>query len=224
MTHAPGATRAGNLYTRMLGLAVVAVSVWWHPELASGQAEPFVAISDSVYFLAEPDELVPFQLSGHDGEHFDNAALSGKWSFLFFGYTQCSDACPTTLAVFRQVRRKLASAAADVQFVFVSVDPERDTPERLQKYVSYFDPTFRSATGDKSEILRLAESVGVIYAKVPAGSDGDYLMDHSSAVLLTNPDGKLQGVFAAPHRAADIVWTFAKIRELSAATGKPQNR
>jgi protein SCO1/2 len=103
----------------------------------------------------------------------------------------------------------------DVQFVFISVDPERDTSPLLEDYVTHLNPEFIGVTGDGAELARLGESLGVVYTKVPGPSPGEYFMDHSSAVLLIDPQGGFRGVFAAPHVAQKILAGFLAIQARS---------
>lgn len=177
----------------------------------------FLEIGRNAYILPKPDQLAPFGLMSHDGKKFDNAALQGKWIFWFFGYTHCPDICPVTLAVFNQVHKILKEgpdgAGENVRFVFVSVDPERDTLELLGKYVPQFNPEFLGVTGNVQDLAKLTESVGVMFGKVEGTAPDRYFVDHSSAVLLTNPKGMLNGVFPAPQAAQDMVSGFLRIRE-----------
>jgi protein SCO1/2 len=201
-----------------IAVLVVGVALWL---LARPEEKPqahFVEVADSAYILPKPDPVARFSLVNQDDVAFDNAALEGKWSFLFFGFTHCPDLCPTTLAVFNQVHRLLAQSqegVADVQFVFVSVDPERDTPQVLKEYVGSINPAFVGVTGNGADLAQLGDSLGVVYAKVPGTTADQYFMDHSSAVLLINPEGRFRGVFAAPHVAQKIVAGFTAIREQS---------
>jgi len=204
---------------RAIVLAFVAVAL-----LAAGTAwvlipakpsEPFIEIGKDAYVLAEPEPIAPFRLVGHDGKAFDNAALKGRWSFLFFGFTHCPDICPTTLAVFNEVQRALRSSAggaADVRFIMVTVDPERDTPQVLANYVPAFNPEFLGLTGEAGEIARLCDSLGVKYGKVPGATPASYHMDHSSSVLLADPQGRFHAVFAPPHDAQNMTQGFLEIR------------
>ncbi len=207
--------RVSLLIAAVLVLLAVAGALSWR-WLRPAQLPHFVEVGTGAYVLPKPDTLADFRLVKHDDTVFDNQALKGRWTFLIFGYTFCPDFCPTTLVEFAQIHRQLAQRAQgtrDVQFVMVSVDPERDTPQLLGRYVPQFNREFVGVTGDPAVIKRLADSVGAVYAKVPGSSGSNYLIDHSTAVLLINPDGKLQGVFAAPHVAKDMVQAFAKMRE-----------
>ncbi len=158
-----------------------------------------------------------FALQSHDGQPFDNARLMGQWSFLFFGYTFCPDVCPMTLTMFQELYETLAKTPeglGNTQFVFLSVDPKRDTPKRLAEYVTYFNPEFIGVTGEPDVIEGLTESIGIVYMKTRGQSKEDYLIDHSSAVLLVDPKGRLYALFAAPHEPNAIAQAFSKIRNL----------
>jgi protein SCO1/2 len=204
-------------------LAVAAVTsagagLWWSYRLHAKPEAHFVEVSEGAYILPRPDRLAQFKLMTHANQPFDNASLEGKWTFLFFGYTHCPDVCPVTLSVFNEVHRTLRrrpEGVGEVQFVFVSVDPERDTPALLQEYVPQFNPEFLGVSGNGADLARLSESLGVVYAKVPGGAPDQYLMDHSTAVLLTDPRGRLRGIFSAPHTPHQIVQGFLKIRQQS---------
>jgi protein SCO1 len=201
-------------------LAAAAALVWRSVQTTPAQQPHFVEVVNNAYILPKPDALASFKLVKHDDTPFDNDSLKGRWSFLIFGYTYCPDFCPTALVVFTEIHGLLTQrpeGARDVQFVMVSVDPERDTTALLKEYVPQFNREFIGVTGAPAEIARLAESVGAVYAKVPGSSERNYLIDHSTAVLLVNPQGKLQGVFAAPHVAKNMVQGFLKIREQAGA-------
>lgn len=202
-------------------LLAAAATVVWRSVASTSEPEPhFVEVARSIYMLPKPDVLADFELLKHDDTSFGNKALTGRWSFLIFGYTFCPDFCPTTLVVFNEMHSLLAhqpDGVRDVQFVMVSVDPERDTTKLLKAYVPQFNREFIGVTGDAAVIARLAESVGATYEKHADSSGSNYLVDHSTAVLLINPQGRLQGIFAAPHVAADMVEGFQKIRERSGA-------
>ncbi|HSW24489.1 MAG TPA: SCO family protein [Burkholderiaceae bacterium] len=198
-------------------LLVAAVTLSWRwLRPAPAPLPHFVEVAAGAYVLPKPDALAEFRLVKHDDTVFDIQSLKGRWTFLIFGYTFCPDFCPTTLVEFAQMHRQLAQrpqGTRDVQFVMISVDPDRDTPQLLGRYVPQFNREFIGVTGDPAVIKQLADSVGAVYARAPGSSDSNYLIDHSTAVLLINPDGKLQGVFAAPHVAKDMVQAFAKMRE-----------
>jgi protein SCO1/2 len=112
-----------------------------------------------------------------------------------------------------QMLKQPPGGGRDSQIVKVSEDPERDTVRQLRAYVPHFNPEFIGVTGDSAVINRLTDSLGVVYEKHIGSTADNYLIDHSTAVYLINPKGRLQGVFAPPHDAADMVKGFQKIRE-----------
>ncbi|AUI68209.1 SCO family protein [Beggiatoa leptomitoformis] len=164
--------------------------------------------------LPQTQPLTAFSLVNQQEKPFTLDSLRGKWTFLFFGYTHCPDICPLALSVLKGVKQSLATLpeAADTQFVFVSVDGERDTPALLAQYVHFFDPDFIGVSGVASHTLELTRQLGVIYFRAPQQADGSYLVDHSSAILLVNPDAQFVGLFPAPHVANSVLNHYLKIR------------
>ena len=139
--------------------------------------------------------------------------LTGQWHLLFFGYTHCPDVCPVTMGVVAQAKKN-ATAINHMfpEVVFVSIDPERDKPEMLTEYVQYFDKDFIGVTGDQALIKALTLQMSVVYMKMPAeDASGDYVMDHSSALLLLNPEGKLVAFFNPPHDPETILKDFQTV-------------
>jgi protein SCO1/2 len=160
----------------------------------------------------KPRDIQPFTLADHTGKIFDNRSLEGRWSFVFFGYTHCPDVCPTTLSVMNGVSRKLGDRTDDVQFVFITIDPGRDTPEKLGQFVSGFNRRFIGVTGTSESITALTRQLGVIFARVADNSGGgNYLMDHSASVLLFDPAGRFHAVFTPPLDATDMANDFGTI-------------
>ncbi|MCK5394757.1 MAG: SCO family protein [Gammaproteobacteria bacterium] len=146
-----------------------------------------------------------------DGATFTLNDLTGHWSLLFFGYTHCPDVCPVTMGAVAQAK-KLADTNDQMfpDVVFVSVDPERDKVEMLGEYVQYFDKAFIGVTGDKNLIKALTLQMSVVYMKMSAGGNSEtdssgYLVDHSSALLLLNPEGKLVAFMNPPHDPETIL-------------------
>ncbi|MDB5987049.1 MAG: hypothetical protein JWR16_2102 [Nevskia sp.] len=154
--------------------------------------------------LPQPRPIADFSLSGSDGQPYTKASLAGHWSLIFAGYTFCPDVCPTTLAELKGVLNKLGADAGKLQVVFISVDPERDTPQRLAQYVHYFSPDFRAATGEVAALEKLGQSLGFVFVKVPGATPESYLMDHSAALMLVNPQAELVGYLTPPFKADAI--------------------
>ncbi len=133
----------------------------------------------------------PFTLIDHTGKERTDADLVGRHSLIYFGYTFCPDVCPTALADMIIAMDELGADAERVQPVFITIDPERDTPEVLGKYVGNFHPRMIGLSGTSAQISRAARAYRVYYAKVEDPKAGDnYLMDHSSIIYLMDPDGR----------------------------------
>jgi protein SCO1/2 len=146
----------------------------------------------------------PFQLVNQDGRAVDQTALNGRWSAVFFGYTYCPDVCPTTLQTLAQAKAALGAAAKDLQVVFVSVDPDRDTPAQMKSYLAtpaFPQPTL-GLTGSARQVAAAAKAYRVFYQK--RGSGEGYSVNHSAIIYLMNPDGKFDRVMAESLTPAEI--------------------
>jgi protein SCO1/2 len=177
-------------------------------------AAPPLAIS-GIYF-PEPRAIQDVNLIQQNGQPLTQNDFKGQWSFLYFGYTYCPDICPTTLAELSKVEQLLAQRGLnqDTAYLLISVDPQRDTPQRLQEYTTYFNPKFKGATGSPDELAKLAKQCAVAY-HVPehAKDDTSYFVDHSSTVSLIDPDAHLRAIFTPPQVPETLVADFLKIRE-----------
>jgi protein SCO1/2 len=165
----------------------------------------------------DPKPLTAFAFTDHENRVFDLSRLKGKWSFLFFGYTRCPDICPTTLAILARAHENIVKStvsAKDVQFVFISVDPNRDTAGKLGQYVSYFDTTFLGVTGDNAQLSNLAGQLGAEYQVAITPGRDDYPVYHTAAVFLVDPRARYHAVFAPPLDAEGISRRFKVLREL----------
>jgi len=157
-------------------------------------------------------EIQPFELVDHNHAVFNNAALQQRWSFVFFGYTYCPDVCPTTLSVLNSIAQRLQDVDEDIRFVMVTVDPQRDTPERLAEYVTYFNGDFLGVTGSDQELEQLTRQLGILYNRVESENGSEnYLVDHTAAVFLFDPDGRYHAVFTPPLSAENIAGDFRKM-------------
>ncbi len=174
------------------------------------QAEPTLATGH----LIEPRSRLPdFSLIDHHGRPFTAANLAGRWSMLYFGYTHCPDVCPATLSILAAMEKKLraASFAAAPQVIFLSADPARDTPAQLAGYVPYFDPEFIGVTApDQATIESFASRLGIELDLVHE-PDGTYSVEHSTAILVVDPAGRLAAVLTGPFTAADLQADFRSI-------------
>ena len=146
----------------------------------------------------------PFQLVDPSGRTLSEADFRGRWMLVYFGYTFCPDLCPTELQTMAAALDRLGAAAAGVAPLFITIDPERDTPDVLAKYVKLFDPRIVGLTGIPSAIATAARNFRVYYAKVPGKNGAPYLMDHSSLIYLMDPQGRLAALFDQATTARDL--------------------
>jgi protein SCO1/2 len=152
----------------------------------------------------------PFQLIDQNGEPFSDADLKGKWHLIFFGYTHCPDACPTALNEMSLALDRLGMKRDEVGVVFITVDPERDTPDALKSYVQSFDAPIVALTGSSEAVAQAAKAYRVFYAKHPR-PDGDYDMDHSAVIYVMNPEGRFTATFTPDSSADAIVQRLQKL-------------
>lgn len=170
------------LVAAVLALAVAGLAFFWEPgpRLAPGQSPRLAQGGD-------------FTLQSADGP----VALKdfrGRVVLLYFGYTYCPDICPTELAtVAAGLKRLTPEEAARVAVLFISVDPDRDTPAHLKEYAAFFHPAMRGITGPAPEVADVARRYGIFYARQKTGSAGGYVIDHTSEVCVVAPDGRLVG-------------------------------
>jgi protein SCO1/2 len=165
--------------------------------------------------LDKPRIFSDFELEDHRGEVFNLDRMKGIWTIVFFGFTHCPDICPTTLAMLNETYSKLKPSEKELlQVVMISLDPERDTVEKLAEYVPYFNPEFTGVTGNKHLIRRLTAELNVAYNQVPLNGD-DYTVDHSTQLILVNPMGHYHGFFKAPHTEITMRSTWRSINGTS---------
>ncbi|MGQ4276780.1 SCO family protein [Pseudidiomarina sp. E22-M8] len=144
-----------------------------------------------------PREMEPFILEGHNGGPLTNPDLTGQWTFLFTGYTSCPDICPTTMADFKKALPQLASVAnTPVKVWLISVDPRRDTREKLEDYTTYFGTEFLGVRAEHKDLYPFVNGLGLMYS-IPDEGELDYLVNHSSAIVLVNPNGQRHAIFKA---------------------------
>ncbi|MGD8587748.1 MAG: SCO family protein, partial [Chromatiales bacterium] len=164
--------------------------------------------------LPQLKPLPPFSLEDQQGKVFDNQRLLGHWTFLDFGYTHCPDICPTTLALLADLDARLRSIKQKTPYeiAFVSLDPERDSRQRLAEYVGYFDPSFLAVRGEGQALRQLTKPLGILYEKVPTPNSAmAYVMDHSASIALIDPQGRYYALFSPPHDAASMAEDFKLI-------------
>lgn len=194
-----------------LAFAVLVVAGFAYRMSQPRVLNPYELKSKGAVVLETPRKFSDFQLTDHRGEPFTLKNLAGKWTLLFFGFTHCPDVCPTALAAAAKMYRGLDPDERErLQIVLVSLDPERDTPAELAKYVPYFNPDFIGASGDKYVLLKLATELNVAFNRVELDS-GDYTIDHSGNMVLINPYGHYHGFFRPPFEDGNMRLTWRSI-------------
>jgi len=164
-----------------------------------------VPATESATIFVPPRALPPLDLVGHDGKALGPGFLEGHWTLVFFGFTHCPDVCPTTLTVLKQMHKSLQTLPESQRprVMLLSVDPERDTPERLRDYVQFFDASFIGVTGTAAAIEQAAAAFAVPFAKVPL-PDGGYTMDHGAGVFTVAPSGQVVA-YSSPPLSAEVL-------------------
>lgn len=171
---------------------------------SKGQGDPTVLLDAGIVLLPQSRSLPELSLTNQDGQTVAVDQLKDQWRLLFFGYTFCPDICPATLAQLRQLQGQLPpETLAKLRIVLVTVDPHRDTPEQLKKYLDYFDAGFIGLTGEEATIQKLANGVSIPF--IPADtSKENYTVDHSGNLVIIGPDGKQRGFIRAPINNAKL--------------------
>lgn len=209
-------TRNRNVILASIAFAVISLLLgMWVNHNQGGINQPVFDIENGTVFPI-PRDITPFNLVNAEQKPFTNNDLNGHWSILFFGFTQCPQLCPTTLAILNDTYQQLEKKknVKLPQIVFISVDPERDTPPVIQKYIASFNKNFVGATGSQDEIKKLTATLNVLYMKVQKPNTNDpmsYQIDHSGTLLLVNPEGKLLALFSSPHTAEILANNIAAI-------------
>ncbi|MET0026113.1 MAG: SCO family protein [Candidatus Thiodiazotropha sp.] len=192
---------------------LLAILYFYFPNAVGKPQQPLHTEASAV---GEPRRLKAFSLTDQLGQTYDNQRLLGHWTFMSFGYTYCPDICPTTLSIMSEVSNRIRAQAqhAPFQVVFVSIDPERDTPARLAEYVTYFDPAFLGVTGTQQELQKLTRPLGILYQRVDTQDSAmGYVMDHTASIILVDPQGRFFAYFLHPHDADSITRDFTTITQ-----------
>lgn len=195
-------SRRMPLLLATVALTVITLALWLRqgPGVAdTGWATAAPELQGILWPVAHP--VAPFRMRTQHGDAFDAGDLRGQWNFVFFGYLQCPDVCPTTLQSLRDFRRQLLAAdpaASSHRFVFVSVDPGNDTAARVGPYLAYFDSDFIGLLGSAEELAGLARSLAAMYAEY-RDQRGRRSMDHTTSVMVVDPAGRVVAALPAPH-------------------------
>lgn len=213
----------------MIGIVVAAVALslglalgqrWFGaaPIAVGGVTNDWAAQSgmQTALMYPQPRTLPAFTLQRTDGRDFGNADLTGHWTLAFFGFTHCPDICPDTLARLQKVREQLVAdgVAERVQMVFVTVDPSRDDAPTMQRYIDFFDPSVIGVRGDAPALAVLTNAIGIVHREVPLDGGG-YTVDHSSQLVLFDPQGRQSGIIRPPFDTDAITADLITLTEQS---------
>ena len=193
--------KTSNLILAFVLGASIAAGIWATNNLGRSARQPTTAT-----VLPAVAQLPAFSLMDHHTQAIDNKVFVGQWDLVFFGFTNCPDICPLTLQVLSTAKQRLADSGQSPlpRIVLVSVDPERDTPERMAQYIAAFGPGHLGITGELEELRKLTSGLGIYFAKQEGGEE-NYSVDHSAAVIVIDPQGKFHSLFSAPHVIENFV-------------------
>lgn len=197
--------QAGKTHFLFILIAIVAIGSGLLVQTSKSPPAKLPEFKKTI-LLPSPKSLGEIKFTDHNGDPFTEANLLDKWTILFFAFTNCPDVCPTTMQTLAQVKSKVSDAQAwdNYQVVMITVDPERDSPERLKSYVPYFDPEFVGLSAPVPYTTEFAKNVGILFFKGDVMENGGYDMDHGASLILVNPKGQYAGVITAPHRTDEI--------------------
>ena len=191
-----------NLTALILVAALAAgAGLWVGNRYFNSPAQPLL---EAALLYPEPRPLPDFTLAQANGKPLTLADWRGHWNIVYFGYASCPDVCPTTLQTLKSVWTDLGKRGISgrVRIDFISVDPERDTPEVLGKYVAFFSPEFVAATGTDEQLRQVTRALGLVYSRTKS-ADGAIEVDHSGSAVIVDPQGRLAGIFRPPLAAKE---------------------
>lgn len=168
----------------------------------SSLAKRLVKLESGTALTGQERPVVDFQMTDKDGQPFTQEQFKGQWNYVFFGFTSCGYICPTTLKTLADAIRLLEEKqqAADVQGVFISTDPDRDTVAKIKTYVEGFHPGLQGIRGENEDLTKLTRQLGILFVKTDNPEDPEnYDMDHSAQILVINPEGEYAAVLSPPH-------------------------
>lgn len=212
--HVDEAARRRGIYKTLIILLAVVVTIIAYVIFQATRAPALdreqMRTQGTVVF-DQPRIFSDVELVDHRGETVTKDDLKGQWSLLFFGFTNCPDICPMTLADLGRLLRALPEDIADeTRAMLVSLDPERDTPEQLAEYVDYFHPEMIGLTGEFLQLRRFANEVNVAFSKVTLDEE-DYTIDHGGQIVIINPKGDYHGFFRPPFEHEQLLSHYTTI-------------
>lgn len=217
----PNSDNVGTDFTRYVILVIIAgaaiVFSWFGFDYFEQSLKPRELVGNlkSGTLLPQPKPLLSFLLTDQDGKPFTQDNFRGQWTFFAIGYTACPDICPTLMNTFKIIDRLITTTGMNTipNFLFISVDPARDSPQQIGSYVRYFNPRFLGATGSNDEDLHhLTGQLGLFFRRVEGSKNSmSYLVDHSATIMLINPAAELTAIFSQPQDPKLIAEDFSTI-------------
>ena len=201
------------LIPAMMVLSILAAGAGYYISIKQSQIQLQQNPGIEGLFWPNPKQIQDFNTIDQQGNAFGYDQMNGKWSLVFFGYTNCPDVCPVTMSVMADAHNQLGIDNEDLQIIFVTVDPERDTTDKLSRYVSYFNEEFIGLGGDIEMINSLTRQIGVAYYINNEEQSDNYLVDHSASLFIIGPKVRLVGKLSPPHQKDNIIKQFTKIKD-----------
>ena len=198
------------LIPAMAFIVILAMGAGFYLSLKQSQNWDKKNAVSQILFWPNPKQMNDFNTEDHNGEAFGSDKMKGKWSFLFFGYTNCPDICPMTMSVMADAYKNLSAEFESIQAIFVTVDPERDTTNDLSSYVSYFDKNFIGLQGNPKDESSLIRQIGIVHYHNKKNEN--YLVDHPASIFLIDPKMRLLAKLSPPHQSKKIIDQFKKIK------------
>ena len=201
----------------LAGISVVALvaSLWILWSARSATPGETNSATEPLIVLPQPRALTDFTLWRNGSRVFDLGSLRDRWTFVFFGFTSCPDVCPTTLVSLARLQKQiidLGVAPEELQFTFVSVDPQRDSPEEIERYVTFFEPRFVGVTGSEAQLTNLSRQLGAAFKVEYAPGAENYPVYHTGAVFLVDPSARLHAILRSLSDPAGAARRFREVR------------
>lgn len=201
-----------KLIGMLLLMLITVVAMFYYSVTHRTHAQSVREIKIDGLYLTPPKKFNDFQLTDNKGHTITHENLKGKWTMMFFGFTNCGMVCPTTLSSLNkmyQLLEKEVSSDQLPQVLFVTVDPERDTVSKLNRYVTTFNPHFIGARGTPDAIATLTKQLHILAIKI--NTKNSYYYDHSAEILIINPEGDVQAYLSYPHKPEQLVKDYKLI-------------
>lgn len=193
-------------------MALTIYNVWVASQYGtSSSSEPPEVQADNVYLYDKPRPISEFALTDEQGNRVDQSMLRGQWTLAFLGFTNCPDICPTTMATLSKAENRISDRATDPQFLMISADPERDTPEVLSGYVTFFGDDFRGITGDIETLRDLASDLNATFSH-STDAEGNPVVKHSAHLSIISPNGRFAGLIQKPFDADTVATTYEALQ------------